>query len=536
MSTITNAPAVTLIPARKNPALATEFGTAVTRVAAYCRVSTEEENQQNSYATQVKYYYINANPDWELVGIFADEGISGTGTAKRTEFNKMIKLCRRKKIDLILCKSISRFARNTVDFLDYVRELKELGINVKFEKENIETLSASSEFTISLYASFAQAESESISKNVTWGIEKSFQEGKVRYKLNQTLGYRMGADGKPEIVESEAEHVRWIFKMFADGHSMGEIATILTEKGIMRRNGETMWTRTNVQRILTNEKYVGDAILKKSYTVDCLTHERRKNSGERTKYYLRDCHEAIVDRDTWDRVHLEFARRSAEMKGRHSGKKYAKRYCFSNLLTCPYCGGNYKRTVWKIGDKNEGVWRCGRRIDHGRRICSKGASVHEDKLQNAIISLVNDMIENLESVENAIMESMNKFRTDIADIDSQLMDIITALERISTRRDDILTIITGAAFEQFRQELKDLNSEELELKSKAEKLQIKRDNVQFSIKKAVTARELFSNMLPLREFDDITIPKLIKRIDVTDKEHIKVIFCGGMETEVTVEK
>ena len=538
MSTIHTAPAVTLIPAKNNPAFAVESHTAVTRVAAYCRVSTEEENQQNSYATQVKYYtdYISSNPEWELVGIFADEGISGTGTAKRTEFNKMIKLCRRKKVDLILCKSISRFARNTVDCLDYVRELKALGINVKFEKENIETLSASSEFTISLYASFAQAESESISKNVTWGIEKAFQEGKVRYRLDQTLGYRMGADGKPEIVESEAEHIRWMFRMFADGHSMGEIATILTEKKIMRRNGETAWTRTNVQRILTNEKYVGDAILQKSYTVDCLTHERRKNSGEKTKYYLRDCHDAIIDRDTWDRVHLEFARRSAEIKGRHSGKKYAKKYCFSDLLTCPYCGGKYKRTIWKIGEKSVGVWRCGNRIDHGSRICSKGASLHENKLQNAVIAVVNDMIENPEKMEEAIMETMNQFRTEITEIDTQLMDISTELERISTRRDDILTVITGEAFEQFKTELKDLNSQELELKAKTEKLQIKKENVQFSIKKAVTAREMFSNMLPLRDFDDIAIPKLIERIDVTDKEHIRVIFCGGVEVEVTVEK
>ncbi|MBR4318770.1 MAG: recombinase family protein, partial [Oscillospiraceae bacterium] len=337
-------------------------------------------------------------------------------------------------------------------------------------------------------------------------------------------------------VESEAEHVRWIFRMFADGHSMGEIATILTENKIMRRNGETAWTRTNVQKILTNEKYVGDALSQKSYTIDCLTHERRKNSGEKTKYYLRDCHDAIIDRDTWDRVHLELARRSAETKGRHSGKKYAKKYCFSDLLTCPYCGGKYKRTIWKIGEKSVGVWRCGNRIDHGSRICSRGASLHEDKLQNTVVAVINDMIENPEKVEEAIMETMNQFRTKITEIDTQLMDINTELERISARRDDILTVITGEAFEQFKTELEDLNSQELELKSKAEKLQIKRDNVQFSIKKAVTAKELFSNMLPLREFDDITIPKLIKRIDVTDKEHIKVIFCGGVETEMTVEK
>ena len=198
--------------------------------------------------------------------------------------------------------------------------------------------------------------------------------------------------------------------------------------------------------------------------------------------------------------------------------------------------GNYKRTIWKIGEKSVGVWRCGRRIDHGSRICSKGASLHEDKLQNAVVAIVNDMIENPEKVEVAILEAMNQFRTEITEIDTQLMDISTELERISTRRDDILTVITGEAFEQFKTELKDLNGQELELKAKAEKLQIKKENVQFSIKKAVTARELFSNMLPLREFDDITIPKLIERIDVTDKEHIRVIFCGGVETEVTIEK
>ena len=227
---------VTMIPAL-SPAELKHSKYKQIRVAAYCRVSTDSEEQANSYQVQIEYYtnLINSNPEWTLAGIFADEGISGTGTAKRTEFNKMIKMARKHKIDLILCKSISRFARNTVDCLDYVRELKDLGVNVKFEKENIETMSAMSEFSITLYASFAQAESESISKNVTWGIEKSFQSGKVRYQMRNTLGSRM-ADGKPEIVESEAEVVREIFRMFADGHSMGEIATMVASKGMAARH------------------------------------------------------------------------------------------------------------------------------------------------------------------------------------------------------------------------------------------------------------------------------------------------------------
>lgn len=282
------------------------------KVGAYCRVSTTQSDQRHSYEAQTAYFrqlFANSNTE-ELVDIYADDGISGTQTANRTEFNRMIKLCRRRRIDLILCKSISRFARNTVDCLDYVRELKSLGIAVIFEKENINTLSASSEFEISLYTSFAQAESESISRNVTWGIERSFREGNVRYCMNQTLGYRMGDDGKPYIIEEEAKAVRDIFKMFADGHSMREIADEMTIRGVVRRNGSSQWNRAHINNILRNEKYVGDAILQKSYTVDCLTHERAMNYGQKPKYLVQDCHDAIINRDTWDKVRLELARRS----------------------------------------------------------------------------------------------------------------------------------------------------------------------------------------------------------------------------------
>lgn len=191
-------------------------------IPPYCRVSTEQEEQQNSYQVQIDYYtnLINKNREWELAGIFADEGISGTQTKKRTEFNKMIRLCKKRKIDLVLCKSISRFARNTVDTLEYVRQLKDLGIGVIFEKENINTLTMTSEFMIALYGSFAQAESESISKNVSWGVEKAFRDGKVRYNYKQLYGYRKGEDGKPEIIPEEAEVVKLIYKLYLDGYTL----------------------------------------------------------------------------------------------------------------------------------------------------------------------------------------------------------------------------------------------------------------------------------------------------------------------------
>lgn len=532
------APNITLIPAKRRTN--TEFDSIGIRkrVAAYCRVSTEEDNQQNSYATQVNYYteLITSHPDWDLAGIFADEGISGTQMTKRAEFNKMIKQCRKHKIDLILCKSISRFARNTVDCLDTVRELKALGINVKFEKENIETLSATSEFTISLYASFAQAESESISKNVTWGIEKGFQEGKVRYVLHQTLGYRLGEDGKPVIVEDEAKTVRLIFKMFAEGHSMGEIATHLTEKEIPRKNGDKNWHRTNVQKILQNEKYVGDAILQKTYTVDCLTHERAVNTGQKPQYYIRDCHEAIVDRDTWDRVHLEFARRSAETKSTHPGRKYVTKYCLSDILICPHCGATFKRTFWKSYNRNVPVWRCGNRLDYGKKMCTKGISVHEDRLHRAVLAIINEMISDPKSVDKAIMSTLEKYREEAGVIDIETVTLAADVEKINTKRNEILEIITGGSFDVLKDELKDLNRRELESKDRLEQLHLKKDELQLNINKVVTARELFISTAPLIEFNDITVPKFVERIEMGKKDEITVTFHGGVEVKEKIEK
>ena len=350
---------VTLIPATGVQGVP-QYSLGQSRVAAYCRVSTDEEEQQNSYNVRINYYsdYINSNPNWKLVGIFADEGISGTQTSNRTEFNRMIKMCRRKRIDIILCKSINRFARNTVDCLDYVRELKSLGIAVIFEKENINTLSATSEFAISLYASFAQAESESISRNVTWGIERSFREGKFTYYMNQTLGYRLGDDGKPYIIEEEAEAVCDIFKMFSEGNSMADIAAVMTERGVVRRNGSSEWNRHHVNIILRNEKYVGDAILQKSYTVDCLTHERARNYGQKPKYLVQNCHDPIIDRETWDKVRLELARRSSENKiARKKGEKsrYHTIYALTSLLYCSHCGKPFRRTIWQWNGKKKGV-------------------------------------------------------------------------------------------------------------------------------------------------------------------------------------
>lgn len=478
---------VTIIPARKK-ADPTLPGVPRTRVAAYCRVSTCHDNQRNSYQTQIAYYteLITNTPGWELVGIFADEGLSGTQLLRRTEMNRLLAKCREGGIDLILCKSISRFARNTVDLLDIVRDLKALGIGVKFEKENIDTLQVDSEFIISLYASFAQAESESISQNVLWGIRKKFAEGNVRYNLQNTLGYRMSDAGLPLIVEEEARIVREIFTAFAEGISMKAIARDLTQRGIPRRNGSTVWSRGNVLTILRSEKYAGDAILQKSYTLDCLTHRRAVNYGQRPKYYIQNAHEAIVDRQTYDRVRLELARRSLNARRRLPEKgTYRTKYLLNELLFCPICGANYKRTIWKLRGQSVGVWRCGTRLELDKSKCPASPSIHEDKLHSALIRAVN----------KALAESAEL----IHQVEAELIRL--QQEAVNAAEND-------------REELKRRICDDLAL------IEYLRDE---------------DHTAPLSHFDQQAVRKLVERIDVCDKTSIKVHFRGGTEETVPAE-
>ena len=274
------------IPPTKKPEEVLRNYNGKMRVAAYCRVSTDSEEQLNSYEAQKTYYTqkIQDNPDWEMAGIYADEGISGTSLKKRAEFNKMITACKRGRIDFIITKSLSRFARNTVDCLDTVRLLKANGIGVYFEKENINTLTESSEFLVTLFSGFAQAESESLSKNVAWGKEKSAKAGNVHFQYKKMLGYRKGEDGQPEIMPEEAAIVRRIYRRYLDGCTLGKIRRELDEDGIPTAQGVECWSPAIIHNILTNEKYIGDALLQKTYVTDCLSKNVRKNRGERTMY------------------------------------------------------------------------------------------------------------------------------------------------------------------------------------------------------------------------------------------------------------
>ena len=302
---MTNSKNITVIPATINP-LTRLPKTAIQlrRVAAYARVSTDSEEQLTSYEAQVDYYtrYIKSKPDWQFVDVYTDEGISATNTKKREGFNRMVADALDGKIDLIVTKSVSRFARNTVDSLTTVRKLKEAGVEVYFEKENIWTLDSKGELLITIMSSLAQEESRSISENVTWGQRKRFADGKVSIPYGQFLGYRKGVDGLPEIVPEQAEIVRSIYRMCIEGKSTNAIAKYLTQQDIPTPAGKKVWQRATVESILRNEKYKGSALLQKTYTVDFLTKTMKVNEGEVPQYYVECSHPAIIEPSEWEAV------------------------------------------------------------------------------------------------------------------------------------------------------------------------------------------------------------------------------------------
>ena len=538
---MSTAPNVTVIPAKVQTAESRDKYHQL-RVAAYCRVSTELEEQQNSYQVQIAYYtdLINKKKEWTLAGIFADEGISGTQTKKRTEFNRMIRMCINKKIDLVITKSISRFARNTVDCLEYVRQLKDLGIGVIFEKENINTLTMTSEFMIALYGSFAQAESESISKNVSWGKEKAYREGKVQFQYKHLLGYKKGADGKPEIIPEEAETVKLIYTMFLDGHSMKNIALILHVKGIHTKTGSTEWRTNTITRILQNEKYVGDALLQKTFTSDCITHKVVKNHGERPMYLVTNHHDPIIDRDTYNRVQQELARRNSKRK--ISDKtvteqgKYSSKYALSELLICGHCGTPYRRTTWAARGKKQIVWRCLSRLEHGKKYCPDSPTIKEEQLHRGILRAIN----NYYSCRNDIVRILKANIGSVLECQGQeeILSVEKRLKEIDQARTDLVNLIASGCCDEDKldSEFAKLYAEEQGLSERLTMLKSQNKTSEETQAKLDKIMDMIEHeKFELETFDNVLIRKLIECVKILSKTEILVIFKGGYEVRTEIE-
>ena len=513
------------------------------RVAAYCRVSTDSEEQINSYTAQKAYYTqkIEESPDWELAGIFADEGITGTSMKKRKEFNRMITACKRGRIDLILTKSLSRFARNTVDCLETVRMLKARGIGVIFEKENINTLTESSEFLITLFSGFAQAESESLSSNIQLGIRMAMKEGKVNFHYRSMLGYRRGADGKPEIVPEEAEVVRRIYRRYLEGCSEGQIQKELTLDGIATAKGVKAWSHQVVHSILTNEKYAGDALLQKTFTTDCISKTVKKNTGELPQYYIKDNHPAIIPRDIYQRVQEEMARRTSKRKvmqksGKTEQGKYSAKYALSERLVCGECGSPYKRCTWARNGVKRIVWRCVSRLEFGKKYCHESPSIEEDKLHTAILTALNRVIEASNGLQEELTETLQMVCAQEGDGDNML-ELEFELETLTARQNTLL--------DQALANMEDLTITE-QLKTLLEEKQLLQARIDTAKKDAANRISEDSRMAELtacleehlsgfQQYDDGIVRQFVERITVVDAETIRIKFrYSDVEIEQTI--
>ena len=359
------AKSVITIPATVNRHTAAPIGSyKKRRVAAYARVSTDHEEQQSSYEAQVDYYtnYRRGRDDWEFVSVFADEWITGRNTKKRDGFNKMVEDALSGGIDLIITKSVSRFARNTVDSLTTIRKLKENRVECYFEKENIWTFDGKGELLLTIMSSLAQEESRSISENCTWGQRKRFADGKVTVPFKRFLGYDRGEDGNLVINEEQAETVRRIYGLFLQGRSPHATAKLLTAEGIPSPGGKEAWSSSTVKSILTNEKYKGDALLQKVYTVDFLTKQKKVNEGEVPQYYVENNHQAIISPSVFEEA-------QHQMAARHSGKNRASSTgVFSGRIKCADCGGWYGSKVWHSNSKyRKTIWQCNHKFDGGEK-------------------------------------------------------------------------------------------------------------------------------------------------------------------------
>ena len=521
------------------------------RVAAYCRVSTDDEEQLTSYEAQKNYYTdkIMTNKEWTMAGIFADEGITGTSARKRPEFLRMIRQCKQGKIDIVLTKSISRFARNTVDCLNYVRALKELGIAVIFEKENMNTLEIDSEILITMLGAFAQSESESISANVRWGIRQAMKEGKATIQYKYLYGYRKGDDGKPEIIPEQAEVVRKIYDLFLSGTSVRGIQEYLNANSVPNINGEPKWARSAIDSILTNEKYCGDVLLQKTYIDDCINKKVKKNTGQLPMYLVQNHHEGIISRETFDAAQAELARRSAgkspSKKNAPTGRsRYSSKYALSDRLYCGECGTRYQRCTWRNRDGSKRiVWRCVSRVDYGNKYCHNSPTLDEEPLHRAILAAINSTVKGKDSIIYNLKSAMEKELAPVAGQQLSLSEIDSQLEQLNTEFSKALAEASesgdqAAYSDRFR-----------EIMQKQTALKVQRDEIQGMLAESGKAtahieqcrQAAETTPSAITEWDEALIRQVVESVTVEMDSKLAVQTKSGTEIfidigDVTIKK
>ncbi len=515
---------VTVIPAKKT--VGTQKATdkkQKTRVAAYCRVSTDSDEQETSYDTQIQHYtsYIESHPDWVLAGIYADDGISGVNAKKRDEFQRMINDCHDGKIDMVITKSISRFARNTVDCLNYTRALKNKNIGVYFEKENIHTLDAKGEVLMTIMASLAQQESESLSANVRLGLQFRYQQGKVQVNHNWFLGYTKDEEGHLIIDQEQAEVVKRIYREYLSGKSFLKIKKSLEADGILNGAGREKWNESNIKQILTNEKYIGDALLQKTYTVDILEKKREANKGQVPKYYVENSHEGIIPKEIFLKVQEEILRRANLTKGttRHR-RVYSGRYALSGIVFCAHCGDIFRRIKWNNRGCKSTVWRCVSRVEKDGPDCL-ARTVHEELLHDVVVMAINEAFREKENILPLLIENIESSLEEntanrIAAVDEQikvLQQELLATAGIKNSGDEI-----GMEIRRLREEKQAIQAEEAS-----------RQDLKTRINELIAFLEALT--CELTEYDEEFVRALLDKITVYD-DHFIVEFKSGIQIQI----
>lgn len=513
------------------------------RVAAYCRVSTDSEEQLTSYQNQMRVYteMIAANKGWEFAGLYADEGISGTRADKRPEFQRMIRDCQNGKIDYIITKSVSRFARNTVECLEYVRSLKAQGIGIFFEEQNIDTLKNESELYLVIYAGFAQSESESISKHITWTYRKKFEEGKVSFQYKNFLGYRKGADSQPEIVPEEAAIVERIYEMFLAGQPVKVIAQTLQAEKIEIPGKNLSFSKNMIMNILRNEKYCGDCILQKTVTVDCISKTRKANQGEAPMYIVENNHPAIISREVFNRVQEELIRRQAlraksDKTSITATGKYSK-YALTEVLQCAECGSRYRRVTWTAHGRKKIVWRCISRLDYGTKHCKDSITVEEEALHGAVVRALNRFHTEDESTYLALMKATIGEAIGING-GSEEIDLLTRrIDTLNKRMLDLVneTVAAGKDVESSEDEFKGISDQIEQLNRRIAAIQ---ENVHKDGSRQARLEEIQSIIAKRSanetQYDDSIVRQMIECIKVHRNGRLTIIFGGGYEIEETL--
>lgn len=494
------------------------------RVVAYCRVSTDSEEQAGSYEMQVQHYtdYISKNSAWKFAGIYADDGISGTNTKKREGFNDMINDCMAGKVDMVITKSISRFARNTIDCLKYVRQLREKNIPIIFEKENINTMEASGELLLTIMASLAQQESASLSQNVKLGLRFRYQEGKAQINHNWFLGYTKNADGKLIVDKKEAKVVKRIYREYLAGASFREIVAGLEKDKIKNGAGHTRWYKSNIKGILQNEKYIGDALLQKTITTDFINKVRIKNDGTEPQYYVKDSHEAIIPKDIFIQVQEEMLRRANMFSGEGERKKrvYSSKYALSSLCVCSKCGDIYRRVVWSNRGERSVVWRCCTRVEHGPKACN-ALTIKEEELQEVVVKAMNMTLKTSEETYVKLMKNIEEV---IAGNNTK--EIETIDEVIACKQQELLEQVRA------KKDYTDIANEVEMLKGKKHKMLVKKA-LDEDTKRRIKDMEEFlkSQSREITEYDEELVRKYIKQIKIYD-DKFEITFKSGIEINI----